>query len=35
MFEYKNRIYKSELKTQYGSVCIKNMVFNPKQIEEV
>lgn len=35
MFEYKYKIAKSKFNTMYGSICIKNIVFEPKEIEKV
>lgn len=35
MFNYKHKISKSECKTIYGSICINNIIFEPKEIEKV
>ncbi len=35
MFEYKYKVIKEKRKTTYGSVCIKNIVFKPEEIEKV
>ena len=34
MFEYKYKIPKVELKTTFGSVCIRNIIFDPSEIEK-
>lgn len=34
MFQYNYRVPKSEFNTTYGSVCIKNIVFEPNEIEK-
>ena len=34
MFEHKNEIQYSEIKTKYGSIGIKNILFNPTEIEK-
>lgn len=33
MFEYKYKIPKVELKTTFGSICIRNFIFDPNEIE--
>lgn len=33
MFERKNKIYNEIIKTEYGSICIKNIIFDPSKIE--
>ena len=35
MFEYKYKVPKEDLGTTYGSICIKNIVFEPGEIEKV
>lgn len=35
MFQYKYKVPKSEFSTTYGSICIKNIVFQPNEIEKV
>ena len=34
MFEYKYKIPKVELKTTFGSICIRNIIFDPYEIEK-
>lgn len=34
MFEFKYNVTKNELGTKYGSICIKNIVFEPNEIEK-
>lgn len=34
MFEYKYKIPKAELKTTFGSICIRNIIFDPIEIEK-
>lgn len=35
VFEYKYRFVKKELKTEYASVCVKNIIFEPAEIEKM
>lgn len=35
MFEYKYKVPKAEQGTTYGSICIRNIVFEPEEIEKV
>ena len=35
MFQYKYKVPKSEFSTTYGSICINNIAFEPKEIEKV
>lgn len=35
MFDYKYKVVKSECETTYGSICVKNIVFEPEEIEKV
>lgn len=34
MFDYKYKIPKVELKTTFGSVCVRNIIFDPNEIEK-
>lgn len=34
MFEYKYKLPKTSYKTTYGSVCIKNIIFTPEEIQK-
>lgn len=35
MFDYKYKVVKNECETTYGSICIRNIVFEPEEIENV
>lgn len=35
MFDYKYKVVKNECETTYGSICVKNIVFEPEEIEKV
>ena len=35
MFDYKYKVVKSECETTYGSICVKNIVFEIEEIEKV
>ena len=34
MFDYKYKIPKVELKTTFGSICVRNIIFDPNEIEK-
>jgi len=35
MFKYKYKVEKTKVNTRYGSICIENIVFSPREIEKV
>lgn len=35
MFKYKYKVQKNEFNTEYGSVCIENIIFAPSEIERI